>query len=147
MRVEDVMTPSPQCASPDTSIRDVAKMMVDCDCGEIPVVDKNERPIGVITDRDIACRVVAQGKDPNSTQARDAMSTPVVTVMPETDLEECCRLMEERQIRRIPVVDENGVCCGIVAQADIALRGDTEETGTLVRDVSRPNGNTLGAVH
>ncbi|MFL6623038.1 MAG: CBS domain-containing protein [Sulfurifustis sp.] len=147
MHVEDVMTPSPQCASPETNIRDVAKMMVDCDCGEIPVVDDDEKPVGVITDRDIACRVVAQGKDPMRTRVGDAMSSPVVTVTPEMDLEECCRLMEEKQIRRIPVVDDNGACCGIVSQADIALRADTAEAGTLVRDVSRPSGDTMGAPH
>lgn len=147
MRVEDVMTTNPQCAHPQTNICDVAKMMADCDCGEIPVVDSAQRPLGVITDRDIACRVVAQGKDPAHTHAGDAMSSPVITVTPETSLEECCRLMEEKQVRRIPVVDSKGACCGIVSQADIALHADTKEAGSLVRDVSRRTGapSQLGA--
>lgn len=118
MQVREVMTKSPVCCPPDLSLKDVARLMVDFDCGEIPVVDVDaKRPVGVITDRDIACRIVAQGRDPLGLAAKDCMSAPVVTVTPDTPVEECCRTMEEHQIRRIPVIDEGGSCCGIVSQA------------------------------
>jgi YHS domain-containing protein len=113
--------------------------MVEFDCGEIPVVDgEAQRPIGVVTDRDIACRVVAQGRDPASLSARDCMTSPVVTVTPDTPIEECCRQMEARQIRRVPVVDEGGSCCGIVSQADLVLRMANGRSEHVVREVSRP---------
>src|SRR5438105_2563014 len=120
MQVREIMTGNPACCSPDSNLQEVARMMLENDCGEIPVVHGNDkRPIGVITDRDITCRAVAQGKNPLQMKARDCMSTPALTVTPEMSLEECCRIMEEKQIRRMPVVDEHGCCCGIVAQADI----------------------------
>lgn len=138
MQVQELMTKHPACCSPDTELRLVAKMMVDSDCGEIPVVDERHKPVGVVTDRDITVRMVAQGKDARIAIARDAMSNPVVTVDPTTPIEEALRLMEEKQIRRLPVVDENDACCGMIAQADIALRAPEEKTAELVRDVSKP---------
>jgi len=111
--------------------------MVDCDCGEIPVVDKERKPIGVITDRDIACRAVAKGLNTAEMTVSDVMSTPVVCVRPEDDLEECCRLMEHKQIRRVPVVDEQGGCCGIISLADIARRLGEQNSGEILRDVSQ----------
>ena len=138
MKAQDIMTSDPTCCSPDTKVEDVAKLMAEQDCGEIPVVDSERKVVGVITDRDIACRVVAQSKDPKQTEVRDVMSRPVVTATPETSVEDCCAMMEQHQIRRVPVVDQRGGCCGMVAQADIALRADERETGAVVRDVSRP---------
>src|SRR5690606_37470222 len=108
------------------------------DCGEIPVVDDHGRPVGVVTDRDIALRVVAAGKEPRETDARQIMSTPVITVAPESSIEELCRIAEEHQIRRIPVVNEKGEICGIVAQADIARKVPEVVTGGMVKDVSQP---------
>ena len=140
MKAKDIMTPDPACCSPETKVEDVAKLMVEQDCGEIPVVDADRKVVGVITDRDIACRVVAQGKDPKRTNAREVMSRPVVTATPETDVEECCAMMEQHQVRRVPVVDQRGGCCGMVAQADIALQAGEHETAAVVRDVSRPTG-------
>ena len=135
----DVMTADPACCSPTTTLDQVAKMMVLNDCGEIPVIDSANRPIGVITDRDIACRVVAMGKNPNQTRVRDAMSRPPVTITPDASLEECCRIMEESQIRRVPVVDQSGICCGIVSQADIAKAASTQQTAEVVKQVSEPS--------
>jgi CBS domain-containing protein len=139
MNVKDVMTASPECCSPDTGLQEVAQMMVDCDCGCIPVVDGNDSkmPVGMITDRDITCRVVAQGKNPLDLTARDAMTSTVVSVTPDTSLEDCLNLMEESQIRRIAVVDENGAICGIVSQADVALNADSSKTAEVVQEVSR----------
>lgn len=138
MQVKDIMTDNPLCCTPDTSLRDVARMMVDCDCGEIPVVDTAQRPIGVVTDRDITCRAVAQGKNPLEMKANDVMSHPVITVRPDTDIDDACDAMETHQVRRVPVVDDDGKICGIVAQADIARNAPEEETAEMVRDVSQP---------
>jgi CBS domain-containing protein len=118
-------------------------MMVDCDCGEIPVIDtQSRRPIGVITDRDIVCRTIAEGRNPFDLSARDCMTTDVVTISLDKSVDECCELMERHQIRRIPVVDARGACCGIVSQADIARRVSERAVGEVVRDVSKPGGMT-----
>jgi CBS domain-containing protein len=115
-------------------------MMVDCNCGEIPVVDSHNsmRPIGAITDRDITCRTVAKGLNPLAMTARDCMSTPCVTVSEGASLEECCQLMEENLIRRLPVVDSSGRCVGIIAQADIATRVN-QVAAEVLRQVSQPS--------
>jgi CBS domain-containing protein len=112
--------------------------MVERDCGAIPVVESQtgKKPVGVITDRDITCRAVAAGKNPLDLTAGDLMSTPVTTVTPDATVEECIRVMEAKQVRRVPVVDEKGLCVGIVAQADVALKAPEQETAELVRDIS-----------
>jgi CBS domain-containing protein len=137
MKVQDVMTPEPQCCMAEDSLQKAAQFMVYCDCGEIPVVGKERKPIGVITDRDITCRAVAQGRNPLEMTVSDVMSTPIVCVRLEDDLEECCRLMEQKQIRRVPVVDAHGVCCGIIALADIADKLAEQNSGQILRDVSQ----------
>jgi len=142
MEVRDVMTKSPECCTPDTGLQEVAQMMVDCDCGCIPIVDSenSKMPVGMITDRDITCRVVAQGKNPLDLTAGDAMTSSVVSVTPETSLEECLNLMEESQVRRIAVVDDGGAICGIVAQADVARNADEQKTAEVVQQVSKASG-------
>ncbi|HEY2866319.1 MAG TPA: CBS domain-containing protein [Pyrinomonadaceae bacterium] len=139
MKVNDVMTENPSCCNPDTGLHDVAKLMVESDCGCIPVVDgeKSKMPIGMITDRDITCRVVAQGKNPLDLTARDAMTSTVLSVNPETSLQDCLNLMEESQVRRVAVVDNDGRICGIVAQADVAMNAASEKTAEVVQQVSR----------
>ena len=140
MRVRDIMTANPQCCTSETGLQDVAKMMVDCDCGEIPVVSSLEGmiPVGVITDRDITCRSVARGRNPLEMKTRDCMTSPAVTMTPESDVHDCCELMEARQLRRVLVVDGNGRLCGIVSQADIALNAPSKETAEVVKEVSTP---------
>jgi CBS domain-containing protein len=115
--------------------------MVRHDCGEIPIVENKDlkKVVGVVTDRDIVCRTVAEGKNPLTLKAGDAMSTPAVTVNERTGDDEVRRVMETHQIRRVPVVDQNGACCGIVSLADIALRESRKDTGDLVREVSTPS--------
>lgn len=137
MQVREIMTENPACCAPDTSIKEAARLMVQNDCGEIPVTDERGAPVGVVTDRDIACRAVAQGKSLD-TPVSEIMSTPAVTATPETTVEDCCATLEENRIRRAPVVDESGSCCGIVAQADIARNAPEHETAEVVRDVSQP---------
>jgi CBS domain-containing protein len=137
------MTPQPACCSPMTTLDQIAKLMTQNDCGEIPVVDAAERPIGVITDRDIVCRVVADGKNPSAYTAEHYMSQPVVTVRVDAPLDEIMSTMEKHQIRRIPVVDERGCCTGIIAQADLAWTGGEHDVAELVREVSRDTGHDV----
>ena len=140
MQVKEVMTADPACCTPETALQEVAQLMIDHDCGEIPVVDNKEtkRPIGVITDRDIVCRTVAKGLNPLDLTVAECMTTPCVTVTPEMSVGQCAWLMEDKKIRRVPVVDADGSCCGIVALADIALRGKTGVTSEVVKEVSEP---------
>jgi CBS domain-containing protein len=133
----EIMTPAPQCCSGETTLNDVANLMLEADCGEIPITDGSNRLIGVITDRDIVCRVVAKGKNPASVTAAECMSEPVIVVNPDTSLEDVLAVMEENQIRRVPVVDASGCCCGIISQADVALSSSENKAGELVREVSK----------
>jgi CBS domain-containing protein len=96
------------------------------------------KPIGVVTDRDITCRAVAQGRNPLGMTARDVMSSPALTVRADSDDESVYRVMEDKQVRRVLVVDQTGRLCGIVAQADLALRGPREAAAEVVSEVSRP---------
>ena len=134
---QDVMTPDPACCSPTTTLDQVAKMMVQHDCGEIPVVDASDRLVGVVTDRDIVCRVVADGKNPMAHTVDQCMSRQVVTVRTDEPIERVVSTMEEHRIRRVLVVDERGRCAGIIAQADLASTQPPAEVGELVREVSR----------
>jgi len=140
MQVKEIMTPNPACCTADSSLQEVARMMVDNDCGEIPIVrSRTDRTvIGVVTDRDIVCRLIAAGKDPMDYTAEACMSTPVVAVRESTPLEKCAQIMEESKIRRVPVVDGGGMVCGIVSQADIAKHASRRITAELLRDVSQP---------
>lgn len=144
MRVRDIMSEDVACCSPATSLREVARMMVDIDCGEIPVVNASRIPIGVVTDRDIICRTVAEGRNPLIMEAGECMTTPCRTVTPDTRLKDCCETLERNQIRRVLVVDESGACCGIVSQADIARHAPKAETAEVVKKVSEPS---LAAAH
>ncbi|HEX8550576.1 MAG TPA: CBS domain-containing protein [Abditibacteriaceae bacterium] len=136
--VSDVMTDDVMCATADTALQEIARLMRDEDCGAIPIVSDAEslRPIGIITDRDITVRLVAEGRNPLELTARDAMSETVVTISPAADLEECMDLMEENQLRRVVVVDENGGVCGIIAQADIADWASEEDTAEMLGEIS-----------
>ena len=141
MTVAEIMTKDPACCSPDTSLQEVAKMMVDNDCGCIPIVEGGE-PIGTITDRDIAVRTVAEGKNPLDLTAADAMTPNVVSVKSDCSLEECCKVMEDHQIRRVLVVDDSGACCGIIAQADVAASAAPRDVAEVVQEVSKSAGAT-----
>lgn len=136
----DVMTQEPACCTPHTTLDQVAKLMVQNDCGEIPVVDATDHPVGVVTDRDIVCRVVAEGKNPIAYTAETCMSQPVVTVSAESTIDEVVSTMEKHQIRRIPVVDDQGRCAGIISQADLAWTEEPQQVAELVREVSRESG-------
>jgi CBS domain-containing protein len=133
----DIMTREPACCTPGTTLDEVAKMMLKNNCGEIPIVDTNDRVVGVITDRDIVCRVVAQGKNPIGYTAETCMSQPVVAIKEDTPLDQIIATMEKHQIRRVPVVDDRGYCSGIISQADLALNGTEHDVAELVGEISK----------
>jgi CBS domain-containing protein len=138
--VHDIMTNKPAFCTPDTSLQEVARMMVQNDCGCIPVVEARETmiPMGTVTDRDIVIGTVAEGKNPLQLKAKDCMSTPVVTITQDSNLKNCCKIMEDHQVRRLVVVDENGRCCGMVSQADIARTGEDKKIAEVLEEVSKP---------
>ena len=134
--IRDLMTSNPTTIEPDKTVVDAAKLMGDEDAGLIPIVE-GQKLVGTITDRDIATRVVAESKDPQSTKVRDVMTSRLVTVDPDQDLDEALRLMAQHQVRRLPVVEEDGKIVGIVAQADVAKHSSDEQTGEVVQQISR----------
>lgn len=136
--ITSVMTANPCCCREDTPLRDVAQMMIDHDCGMVPVVDADGKPVGAVTDRDIATRIVACGKDPATACACDAMTSPVQTVVTGTSLHDATCVMEAEKIRRLIVVDGEGRLAGVAAIADLALAGKDEATASVVREVSEP---------
>jgi CBS domain-containing protein len=132
----EVMTSNPCTIDADKPVSYAAKMMRDEDVGLAPVVE-GDRLVGTLTDRDIAIRVVAESRDPESTKVKDVASKDVVTVDPEQDLDEALRLMAEHQVRRLPVVEEDGRVVGVVAQADVARLADDRKTGEVVERISQ----------
>ena len=139
MLTKEIMTKNPACCTADSSLQDVAKMMIDNDCGCIPVVEdaKSKKPVGMITDRDIVTRTVAAGKNPLDLTASDAMSKTPIVAKDNSTVEECCNLMEKNKVRRIAVVDADGACCGMVSQADIAINASEAKTAEVVQKVSK----------
>jgi CBS domain-containing protein len=139
MQVSEIMTTNPACCTPDASLQEVARLMVENDCGCIPVVQSvtNKKPVGTITDRDIAIRGFASGKNPVDLKASDVMTADVVTITLNSSVQECCNVMENHKIRRVLVVDQNGNCTGIVAQADVAQYATNPTlTAGMVREIS-----------
>ncbi len=133
--IRDLMTANPCSIDADKSVAYAAKMMRDEDVGLAPIVE-GDKLIGTVTDRDIAIRVVAEGKDPEQTTVREVASTQLVTIDPGQDLDEALRLMAQHQVRRLPVVEEDGKLVGVVAQADVARDGDDTRTGQVVQEIS-----------
>jgi len=134
------MTKDPAMCVPDTPLNEVALMMVDRDCGEIPVIESavSSRLVGVVTDRDIVVRAVARGMNPLEMTAEDVMTSPALTVTLDTRVEECAEALADRRVRRMPVIDDDGACQGIVSQADIAQHASGKLTAKVVRTVSEP---------
>src|SRR4051812_20957654 len=134
MKVQEIMTVEVATATPDTTLEDVATMMRDEDTGAIPVVDGDEIT-GIITDRDIVIRAIAEGKDPVETTVEDILTGNLETIEPDTDVEEAAQMMSRRQIRRLPVV-ENGRLIGMLSLGDIAVKEHSETAGEALEDVS-----------
>ena len=137
MNVGDVMTARPRCAAPDTPLSQVAVLMETEDVGAIPILD-GDRLVGMITDRDIVVRAVAKDKDPRGMPGREISSGELVTVRPDQDLSDALRLMAQRQVRRLPVVDDENRLVGMVSQADIALDAEDKSVGEMVAEISKP---------
>jgi CBS domain-containing protein len=138
MRVSEAMTRQVRVANPTQTIRDVAKMMAELDAGAMPV-GENDRLVGMITDRDIAIRAVAQGKGPD-TPVREVMSQDIKYCYEDEDLEHVAENMGDLQVRRLPVVNREKRLVGIVALGDIARHEDHHTTGETTADVSKPGG-------
>jgi CBS domain-containing protein len=134
--VREVMTSKLCSIDTDKTVAYAAKMMRDEDVGIAPIVE-GDRLVGVLTDRDVAVRVVAEGRDPEQVKVTEVASRDLVTLDPQQDLEEALRLMGRHQVRRLPVVEEDGRLVGILAQADVAKKADEARTGEVVEQISR----------
>ncbi len=142
MKVQDIMTPNPACCTPEDTAQRAARLMKNLDVGAIPVVDSEQarRPVGIVTDRDLCCGVIASGADPTTATLQDHMTTGPICCRPDDEVEHVSELMQERQIRRVPVVDEQGALCGIVAMADLAVKAPRQgKAGETIREVSEPS--------
>jgi len=140
-RVRDVMTPNPQCVSERDSILDAARIMQSADTGVVPVVD-GKKIIGMITDRDIVVRLIAEGKDVGKARVNEAMTKSVRKVDEDTPINEVVELMSNAQIRRVPVVNRNDEIVGIISMADIANSDvQTGKLGKAVEEISEGPGN------
>lgn len=142
MRVKQVMTSNPSCCTPQSTAREAATLMRDHDCGSLPVVDdiKSMRLVGIVTDRDLAIRGLARGRGPD-TLIRELMTDDPVACLPEDKVEDLRQVMVEELVRRVPVVDEDGVLVGIVAQADVARvegAASDREVGRIIEAISEP---------
>jgi CBS domain-containing protein len=138
-KCSDVMTPNPVSARPDDTVVSVARLMKEKDIGPVPIVGGNNSKnlVGIVTDRDLAIHVVAEGRDPETTPVRDVMTTDLITCRADDDIEMAMEAMSTNQLRRIPVVDDDNTLIGIIAQADIATRMDEpQKTAEVVKDIS-----------
>ena len=134
--VQELMTRNPCSIDAGKSVAYAAKMLRDEEVGIAPIVE-GDRLVGTVTDRDIAIRAVAEGKDPESTKVKDIASINLVTVDPLQDLDEALKLMAKHQVRRLPVVEEGGRLVGLLAQADIAKSAGDKQTGRVVEQISQ----------
>jgi CBS domain-containing protein len=146
MLARDIMTANPTCCSPDDTVQAAARAMLDVDCGCLPVVNDREtrHVVGVVTDRDLAVRVLADGRDAG-TRVRDAMTAEPVCCRPDDDARTVERIMSDRQVRRVPVVDDRDCCVGMIAQADLARDErdfDDHEVRRVVERISEPAGRS-----
>lgn len=140
-KVRDIMTRNPECVMQQDDLQRVSKLMLQHDVGALPVVEsrENRKVIGMITDRDIVVRVIAEGKDVTRATVSDAMSSGVATVSENDSMDRVFSVMSEKKVRRVPVVDEQNQLVGIVAQADVALESrDQEKVIDTVEEISEP---------
>ncbi len=141
-KCNEVMTKNPVCCLPNDTVSKVAQLMKSKDFGSVPIVENEQtkKLVGIVTDRDLALKLVAEGRDPKSTKAEEVMTRKVVTCRAEDDLQKALDAMSEHQLRRIPVVDNNNGIVGIIAQADVATRANQpEKTAAMVKEISQSN--------
>ena len=140
MNIKEIMTKNPVTCLPNTKLNEVAKLMLENSCGEIPVVRSKDTQelVGVITDRDICCRAVATGKNPSSVAASECMSSPVYTIPVDADVAKSCKTFGEKEVRRLPVVDKQNHLVGILSLADLAERAPEQYAREILRHSGRP---------
>ncbi|HEY9791797.1 MAG TPA: CBS domain-containing protein [Candidatus Obscuribacterales bacterium] len=142
MNISEAMTPDPACCTRGDSVQAAAIIMRELSVGVVPVIDSDDsqKLVGVVTDRDLCMDVVAEGKNPADTKVGDCMTTELITCHPNDDIEQVAHMMQQNQIRRVPVVDDDFHLKGIVSMADIVLCGDlpSEEIDETMRDISEP---------
>jgi CBS domain-containing protein len=138
--LQEIMAKKVSYATPETPLVLVAKNMISFDCGEVPIVksEKDKSVVGVLTDRDIVCRTLGQGKNPMNLFAKDCMTKEVITIDVNASVPQCIKLMRDNKIRRIPVIDKNKHLCGIVSLSDLVVEAESEETTKLFHDISTP---------
>ena len=142
-KVHEVMTDRPRCVTPETPVSEAAQLMKSDDVGSLPILD-GEQLAGMVTDRDIVIRAIADGKDPRGMPVREIASRELVTVRADDDLSDALKLMASQQVRRLPVVDDDNRLVGIVAQADIAVAAKEKAVGEMVEEISKsPTGPRL----
>lgn len=144
MQVRDVMTSGAKWIAPTASIADAAKMMRELDIGSVPV-EQEDRVAGMLTDRDITCRVIAQGRDPKATKVADVMSKNIISCTDAETIENAAKLMEKNQIRRLPVLDAQRKLVGMVTVGDIAERSTRTLAGDVMYEVCKPNAGARAA--
>ena len=140
MKCKEIMTKDPVCCLPDDEVQKAAELMKDEDVGVIPIIEDEDTKtlLGIVTDRDLALRVVAEGRDIASTRIKDVMTTGAVSCRPDDDLQKALDAMEENQVRRIPVIDSNQKLIGIISQADVATRlAEPKKTAEVVEEISK----------
>ena len=139
-RIAEVMTQRPRAVTAQTTVREAARLMEEEDVGSLPVVDDGARLIGIVTDRDVAVRVLGRGLDSDKTVVGDVASRDVVALTPDDDLDEALKLMAREQVRRVPIVVRENQLVGILAQADIAHAEKDKTAGQVVEAISRAPG-------
>ena len=142
-KVHEVMTDRPRVVTPETSVSEAAQLMKSDDIGSLPILD-GEQLAGMVTDRDIVIRAIAEGKDPRGMPVREVASRELVTVNADEELSSALQLMASQQVRRLPVVDDDGRLVGILAQADVAVEAKEKDVGEMVEEISKsPTGPRL----
>ena len=146
MKCNEVMTKNPVCCLPNDNLVKVAQLMKNSDIGAIPIIENEETKmlVGILSDRDLVLKIVAEERDPQSTKVEDVMTRKVVTCQTDDDLEKALDLMTEHQLRRIPIIDSENRIIGIIAQADVATRlNQPEKTGEIVKEISQSKSKLL----
>lgn len=140
-KVRDVMTANPACVRENDGIADAARIMKSEDAGVVPVIDGDRKLMGIITDRDIVVRLVAEGRNPLDCRVNEAMTKHIRSVRDDASVDEVLNIMRGANVRRVPVCDQNEHIVGIVSMGDIATEANDKKVGDVVQDISeaRPN--------
>lgn len=147
MKIREIMSPDPACCVLSDSAQAVAKILCDRNIGSMPVIanQQSKKLVGMITDRDLCCSVIAKGMDPKTTQIEKLLTLAPFSCREGENVEACERLMQEHQVRRIPVVDAEDCVIGIISQADLALRDKAERVSKTVAEISKPRWSSIAA--